>query len=489
MSRPLRPAFLVPDNVADLGRFAAEVAARVNAGDWAEDRAAGDHAAPVFVARAPGRLDVMGGIADYSGALVLQWPIHEATRVAIRRWTERRISITSIGHRGLERRCDVPLDVVADPHRPYDSVRAWFAADPARHWAAYVAGVFHVLSREHGVKFAAGASIWIESDVPEGKGVSSSAAVEAATMEAVIAAWPVAIDPRTRAVRCQQVENLIVGAPCGVMDQMASICGEAGSLMALLCQPAEFQGSIRLPDGLGVWGIDSGIRHAVTGADYGAVRVGAFMGYRILADLDGLRVTAGEREGHVRVDDPRWHGYLANVGGDAFRQFEPHIPEALDGDAFLARYRGTTDLVTRVDPKRRYAIRTPTAHPVYEHERVTEWARRLTSTQSSSPDPVRLGALMDESHASYSACGLGSDGTDRLVALARAAGPARGIYGAKITGGGSGGTVALLADAGSGDTVRAIARRYAEETGRDAYVFEGSSPGAARTGAMRLDAA
>ena len=173
--------------------------------------------------------------------------------------------------------------------RPYDDVRAWFAADPARHWAAYVAGVFHVLAREHGVHFRAGAAILVESDVPEGKGVSSSAAIEAATMEAVIAAWHVAIEPSLRAIRCQQVENLIVGAPCGVMDQMASICGEAGSLMALLCQPAEFQGSVRLPDGLGVWGIDSGIRHAVTGADYGAVRVGAFMGYRILADLAGLR--------------------------------------------------------------------------------------------------------------------------------------------------------------------------------------------------------
>jgi L-arabinokinase len=96
---------------------------------------------------------------------------------------------------------------------------------------------------------------------------------------------------------------------------------------------------------------------------------------------------------------------------------------------------------------------------------------------------------MYESHASYSACGLGSDGTDRLVALARDAGPARGVYGAKITGGGSGGTVALLADAGAGDVVRAIARRYAGETGRDAYVFEGSSPGAARIGAIRLDPA
>ena len=94
---------------------------------------------------------------------------------------------------------------------------------------------------------------------------------------------------------------------------------------------------------------------------------------------------------------------------------------------------------------------------------------------------------MYDSHASYSACGLGSDGTDRLVALARDAGLARGIYGAKITGGGSGGTVAVLA--GAGGAVRAIAREYADETGRGAYVFEGSSPGAARIGAIRLDVA
>jgi L-arabinokinase len=208
------------------------------------------------------------------------------------------------------------------------------------------------------------------------------------------------------------------------------------------------------------------------------VRIGAFMGYRILADLVGLHVSAGEREGHVRVNDPRWHGYLANVGRDAFDGFAPNIPETLDGTTFLSRYQGTTDLVTRVDPDRRYAIRTPTRHPVYEHERVTAFARRLTPES---------GTLMYESHASYSACGLGSEGTDRLVALARAAGPRRGVYGAKITGGGSGGTVAILADAGAGDVVRAIARQYADETGRDAYVFEGSSPGAARTGTIRLD--
>lgn len=484
--RPLR-ASAVPEEVPDLERFAADVTARLRSGAWA----AGNIGAggPVFVARAPGRLDVMGGIADYSGALVLQWPIHEATRVAIRPWAEQRLSITSLGRSGTERRCDVPLDLVADPHRQYDEVRAWFAADPARHWAAYVAGVFHVLSREHGVQFSTGAAVLVESDVPEGKGVSSSAAIEAATMEAVVEAWQVRLEPRTRAVSCQQAENLIVGAPCGVMDQMTSICGEAGSLMALLCQPAEFQGSVRLPDGLGVWGIDSGIRHAVTGADYGAVRIGAFMGYRILADLAGFPVTHGERPDHVRIDDRRWRGYLANVGTDTFRQYVGQIPEWLDGAVFLDRYEGTTDLVTRVDPQRRYAVRTPTAHPIHEHERVTEWARilRASSSNIAGDDVARLGALMYEAHASYSACGLGSDGTDRLVSLARAAGTGRGIHGAKITGGGSGGTVAVLADADAGDAVRSVAHQYSEEVRRDAHIFEGTSPGAARIGAIRLD--
>ena len=175
MRRPLRPTSFVPQDVPDLKRFAIDVASRVNAGVWPADTG-GAGGGPIFVARAPGRLDVMGGIADYSGALVLQWPIREATRVAVCPWATRRISITSIGHGGVERRCDVPLDVVGDPHRPYDSVRAWFAADPTRHWAAYVAGVFHVLAREHGVKFPGGAAIFIESDVPEGKGVGSSAA-------------------------------------------------------------------------------------------------------------------------------------------------------------------------------------------------------------------------------------------------------------------------------------------------------------------------
>ena len=108
MTGSLHPAAGIPDDVPDLARFADAVAAQINSGVLAQ---AADHdQAPVFISRAPGRLDVMGGIADYSGALVLQWPIREATRVALRPWRERRIVIVSIGPQGHTRRCEVPLD-------------------------------------------------------------------------------------------------------------------------------------------------------------------------------------------------------------------------------------------------------------------------------------------------------------------------------------------------------------------------------------------
>ena len=69
-------------------------------------------------------------------------------------------------------------------------------------------------------------------------------------------------------------------------------------------------------------------------------------------------------------------------------------------------------------------------------------------------------------------------GTDRLVEMVRQAGPAAGLFGAKITGGGSGGTVAVLGRADAAPSVAAIARSYRDETGQGGYVFTGSSPGA-----------
>ena len=438
----------------------------------------------ITIARAPGRLDLMGGIADYSGSLVLELPIAEATLVALQKQSGRRLRIVSLFEDQFRLvTFEMPLSDLDHQGEPieYAEARSYFASDPAQHWAAYVAGVFLVLMREKQLRLENGVGLLISSRVPEGKGVSSSAALEVATMSAVGAAFNLAIDPRELALLCQRAENLVVGAPCGVMDQMTSVCGEEGKLLALVCQPAELLGTIPLPADLAVWGVDSGVRHSVGGGDYGSVRAGTFMGYRIIAELAGLKA---EQDGdRVKIYDPRWRGFLGNITPAEFEaEFVTELPEGIRGEEFLRRYSGITDGVTTIEPEREYAVRAPTAHAVYENFRVNRFAQLLRSNEPKERRARLLGELMYQSHASYSACGLGSDRTDALVELVRAVGLDHGLYGAKITGGGSGGTVAVLGRADAGDAVLEVVNRYEESTGHRPYIFSGSSPGSAAFG-------
>jgi galactokinase len=433
----------------------------------------------ITVSRAPGRLDVMGGIADYSGSLVLQLPIKEATFAAVQPGLDNRIRIISLSKDDPsgDRCFEMGLEdfIVNDKPVDYKSAQLYFSSNGSTGWAAYIAGVFLVLMKEKSTEFQGGANILIYSDVPEGKGVSSSAALEVASMTAVAKAFQIQIDPVELAALCQKVENLIVGAPCGIMDQMTSVLGKERQLMALLCQPALLQPFIQVPDQIAFWGIDSGIRHSVSGSDYTSVRVGAFMGQRIILEYmkkENFPIISGD--------------YLANITPDNFqRYFVNHLPSKMNGSEFIQRYQGTFDPVTEVDLELEYNILNPTAHPIYENHRVNAFAE-LLKTQITEEACTRLGELMYSSHKSYSACGLNSSGTDRLVELTQQIGQKRGLYGAKITGGGSGGTVAVLGRNNAGDLIEQIIESYTKETGHKSYLFTGSSMGADEFGTILL---
>ncbi len=454
-------------------------------------------AQPLLFARAPGRLDVMGGFADYSGSLTLELPIREAAYVAVQRRSESWVDVVSAGFgpcAGPTRHARFELGELERHSRSYTEAREYFARDARHAWAAYVAGALVALRVELERPLDSGLSVLVASSVPEGKGVSSSAALEVASLSALAALYGVSIDPVRAALICQRIENRVVGAPCGVMDQMTSSCGNEGELLSLLCQPAELLPALRVPPGLALWGIDSGLRHEVSGADYGEVRVAAFMGYRWLADARGLAARATERAGLVAIEDPEWSGYLARVPRAEFeRRYRQLLPERCTGAAFLRRFGGITDPITAVREAVTYRVRAATEHPVCEHARASEFRELLARLESLAEQPLlerplleRLGALMYEAHQSYSDCGLGSSGTDRIVELVRELGPEHGLYGAKITGGGSGGTVAVLGLAEAAAAVHAVAQRYARETRRVPYLFAGSSPGAAAFGVHRL---
>lgn len=420
----------------------------------------------IVIARAPGRLDLMGGIADYSGSLVLEYPISLAAFAAMQRSAKRRVVITSILP-NTSLHFEASLDELIG--HDYESARQWFRKVNSRHWASYVAGAFIVLNRERGVRFESGAKIIIRSQVPEGKGVSSSAALEVASMQAITAAFGVEISAVEIALLCQKVENLIAGAPCGVMDQLTSACGEQDKLLELLCRPADLLGTLSLPQALGIWGIDSGVRHSIGAADYGTVRTAAFMGLKMLESMGSSKIA-----------------YLTEIAPDEFRrEYAWRLPRHISGEDFLKDFGQTRDNVTRVE-QRKYPVFEATRHPIDEHARVVRFRQILgefdNENSSQRAAAEELGELMCQSHASYSACGLGSSGTDKIVELVCETGPQKGLFGAKITGGGSGGTVAVLARIDAGDVVKEVAERYAKGT----TVISGSSPGAAAFGVRYL---
>lgn len=477
---------------------------------WEED--------DIWVSRAPGRLDVMGGIADYSGSIVLQSTLAEACHVAVQRhplekqgvWKhmQPRLAETASNRKPMLRivslnadatnrgpAFDMDLDelIGVDGRTPisYEDAKAYFRKDPAVSWAAYVAGALVVLAHECGAQYSDGVSVLVSSEVPEGKGVSSSAAVEVATVSAVAAAYGIELDGRKLALLCQKLENCVVGAPCGVMDQMASSLGCGGALLALKCQPAEVLGRVKVPKYMRFWGIDSGIRHSVGGSDYGAVRVGAFMGLKIIKLSDS--------HSHTNLD------YLVNLPVSEFMALQSELPERMNGSDFIATYGDHLDDATRINPDQMYEILKPTAHPIYENFRVTAFKQVLNVSSSDFESDEEdgqlsawqreqmevLGELMLQSHASYNACKLGSDGTDRLVELVKqemSRGAEKSLFGAKITGGGCGGVVCVL---GRGDekgdaAIARVIQQYKEETDHEPQVFKGSSSGAAAFGWVKL---
>ncbi|MDW7681144.1 MAG: GHMP kinase, partial [bacterium] len=167
------------------------------------------------------------------------------------------------------------------------------------------------------------------------------------------------------------------------------------------------------------------------------------------------------------------------------QRFAASLSVKITGNDFIQRYTATTDRVNQIDNKKTYAVRIPTQHPIYEHFRVQIFEELLTPPVTESKLQL-MGELMHQSHLSYSNCGLGSKGTDLLVRLVRESGSESGLFGAKITGGGSGGTVVVLGKGDAEHGLQKVAEQYEKITGYRPYIFRHSSCGAVEFGVLEI---
>jgi galactokinase len=337
---------------------------------------------------APGRVNLIGEHTDYNDGFVLPFAIGAGVTVAAARRGDGVLALASRQADGAG--IDVPL--------------AGLAPGTVTGWAAYPAGVAWAL-RAAGYDVG-GASLAVDSDLPLGAGLSSSAALECAVALALTELHGLSVPRPQLAALARRAENEFVGAPTGIMDQSAALLCQAGHALLLDCR--------------------SGIGTAVP-LDPGA------------AGLSLLVIDTRAR--HAHVDG----GYAAR------RQACEDAAQAL-GVRSLRDITDSSEL-TGLDP----LLRRRARHVVTENSRVLATAALLRSGELA-----RTGPLLTASHASL------RDDFEVSWPEANAAVEAAveaGASGARMTGGGFGGSVVVLAPAESEPRVlAAVSDRYASES-------------------------
>lgn len=360
---------------------------------------------PAAIVRAPGRVNLIGEHTDYNAGFVMPLAINRATWIALRPRTDGIVRIHALGR-----------EFAAAPiveFSPADLPTAPPTAEQrVKHWGEYVKGVAWALrGAGHSVH---GFDAVVDSDVPIGAGLSSSAALELAIARAFNAIGGWEWDAPTMALLGQKAENQWVGVNSGIMDQMISAAGIAGRALLIDCESLTFTPA-PLPPKTVVVILDTATRRELTESRYNerfdeAKAARAFFGGRMLR--------------HVTLDE------LAAA------------ESALPANVFQ-RAR----------------------HIITENARTQSAGAAL-----ERGDAVSMGALMNASHASLrDDFAVTNAALDTMAAIAQAT---PGCYGARMTGAGFGGCAVALIDLDhAGSFAAAVTTAYQTQTGRAPAVY------------------
>jgi len=369
-------------------------------GDWFGGR-------PEQMWLAPGRANLIGEHTDYNQGWVLPFALNLGVTVAVGRRGDGMLAIRSRQAPGAP--ADLPL--------------AALAPGAVTGWAAYPAGVAWAL-REAGHPLAGGASLAIDSDLPQGAGLSSSAALECAAALALNGLHGLDLPRPQLATLAQRAENDFVGVPSGIMDQSASLLSRAGHALLLDCRTGVTADVPLDPAaaGLALLIVDTGARHALGDGRY------------------------------------------------AQRRSECEQAAALLGVASLRDVTSPADLGRLDDP----VLRRRARHVVTENARVGQTVALLTGG-----DLAGVGGLLHASHASLrDDFEVSWPEADVAVDAAMAA----GALGARMMGGGVGGSALALVPAGQ----RAVGAAITAEFARRGWPPPAFFPAVPSAGAFRL---
>ena len=351
--------------------------------------------------RAPGRVNLIGEHTDYNDGFVLPMALDRETVVAAAPRPDRVVRVRTLS---LNQEAEFDLDAPAARSRGT--------------WLAYVEGVARSL--EAGGARLAGADIVLDSDVPEGAGLSSSAALEIASGLALLTLSGQKIDLVALALAGQRAEHEYVGTKSGIMDQYTSALARAGCALLIDCRALTAEAVPLDFTRAQVVICDTNVKHELASSEYNTRRAECEEGVRLLREvLPGIEA-------------------LRDVSPEEFAAHADRLPEV---------------------------VRRRCRHVVAENERTLRAVAAL-----GQGDLAETGRLMYESHAS-----LRDDyevSCRELDILVEAASGVGGAHGARMTGGGFGGsTVNLVGRERVPEFSAAVAEEYRRRAGREATLY------------------
>jgi galactokinase len=369
------------------------------------------NAKPEFIARAPGRVNLIGEHTDYNEGFVLPMAIDRDVRIALRPRLDSTVRILSL---------DISTRLKPGPGA--ESAFELHSLTPGRGWIEYPKGVANELMKA-GYKLK-GFDAVMTGNVPRGAGLSSSAAVELAIARAFCASSDFEWDAPLMARIAQKAENEWVGVNCGIMDQMASAACHEGHALFLDCRSLEIQ-HIPLPTGVAVVVLDTSTRRGLVESAY------------------------NERRTQCE-EAARWFGVkaLRDVRVEELGKWNPSTGSG----------RGVESELSEIAFKR-------ARHIVTENERALEALETMKNR-----DAKRLGELFNASHKSLrDDFEVTNDALNIMVACAQ---EQPGCYGARMTGAGFGGcAVALVKEEEAEEFTQAVAAAYSQRSGLEAGIY------------------
>ena len=299
-----------------------------------------------WLARAPACFDVIGGIAEYSGAHIVTAPIAYGVAVTVQLRDDKNITL---------HRIDEPGRVTPEPIT-FDL--DWLGGQSARAFADAIAGdtslraaagaVHAISSAGKMCNGVSGATIVVDAQHPflVDAGMTASAAL--ATAMALVRAWGMHFDANECAQLAMRAENEIIGFPCGVGPALSALYARRDCLTQVDCQAKTASQHWTLPEGITLIGIDCGHRHPDADEKYIRARTTAFMGRVLVEHI----LNAAHPDGHD------WKGLLARVRvADYSAYLKDHLPRKTQGACFIERFGQTADPLTQIDPDAFYRIR------------------------------------------------------------------------------------------------------------------------------------